>query len=133
MKQLRGAVLLGLLTAITSGCPQELAVWIEPGSTVQRLTFGVAQSRGGPPVADLKAFEVNRCASRGVDETTVWLIEAASEAPKPTRITYGTVPAGFTLRTGPQPIVPGCYRVHVSGSGALRFAVDADGRLHESN
>jgi hypothetical protein len=132
------AALAFLLGASATGCTmRKSAVWVEPGSSVQHLVFGVAKSRGGSePVAHLNYFAVKTCYATGAVQRTLW--ESRGQVPSgqhpPTRIEYGTAPRGFVNRVGPTPLRPGCYEGLISGngiSGTARFNVTADGSIVE--
>ncbi len=54
---------------------------------------------------------------------------AGSTAAPPDSVVYGDTPHGYLTKTGPLPLVPGCYNVYVSGGSAARFRVDANLRV----
>ena len=127
-----------LLLVLLSACMmRKSSVWVEQGSTPQRVVFGVAEERGGAdPVAHLNYVAVRSCYESGKSQETFW--QARGEVPNghrpPTRIVYGEPPTGFVNEANPRPLPPGCYEGIISGngiSGTARFSVTADGRVVE--
>jgi hypothetical protein len=65
--------------------------------------------------------------------STMWTVAQESSAPIPARIVYGRPPAGYTERAPAKPLVPGCYRVTVSGPSSVEFRVESDGTIRPSS
>ena len=122
-----GAVCL-LLIAV--GCPQETAVWIENGSTLERLVFRVADKRDSDKIVEIGVLRVNSC-SLPDSGAGSWVIGGRSGTVPVQRIVYGEPPPGFASYMGPDPLAPGCYRVSISGSGRTTFLVDSGGGVRD--
>jgi hypothetical protein len=121
---------LVLLLAL-AGCPQRTAVWIEPGSTASHLTFRVANRPGGSGHVAVAGLRVDPCAAApDYRSPGAWVISGMMGTSDSThRVTYGIVPAGFEEAHPADSLVPGCYRVTISGTGRAWFIVSEDGRV----
>lgn len=127
----RSTVVLALALALT-GCPQATAVWLEPGARVGSVNFLVSARRGGGVGVEIGLLRVDRCAdSTRQGGIPVWLITGAGGSAAAHRVTYGDVPPGFALSQPPKPLLPGCYRVIVSGTGRMLFDVREDSTVIE--
>ena len=128
---LKATALLLALTA--TGCMRRSAVWVEDGSTRERLQIWVAATREARgPIPSLSLVRIGRCGD-WPNVQMVW--EAAGDlvdSGKAEAFLYGRPPAGLTSRRGPAPLEAGCYIVEVSGTGVSAstcFEVEADGRV----
>jgi hypothetical protein len=124
-----------LLVAALAACPQRTAVWVEPGSTVERLRFQVAERRGGTEPLDIGLFRVDRCgawAEAGERPTPMW---GAGTSRPLSVIEYGVMPPGAMPLIGQADtaltLIPGCYEAMISGTGHTVFDVTADGHVIE--
>jgi len=119
------------LTALVAigACAGRNAVWIEEGSTAQRLVFRLAADRETGASPELfYGLSVVTCR----DGRVMWNFGVTSgDAPIPVAVTYGTPVPGFPTRSGPEPLTPGCYQVTISGPASTRFRVGADGSVVE--
>ncbi len=134
---LRGLTIL--LSVASTSCPRRTAVWIIPGSTLERLEFGVSNKRGGTRAIEFVVLTVYRCEKANDLSPTalVWGVGPASvdltRIVWPTRIVYGVVPPGFQSEQGPESLRPGCYRAAIGGTGATQFEITVDGQVRETH
>jgi hypothetical protein len=129
---LRLIALAGIIP--TSACPQETSVWIIQGSTLEHLTFGIGFKSGVEVSANTRVLRVDPCEKRDLKlEGAMWVVASGIQSPVyPTRVEYGSPPAGFESVAGPHTLLPGCYHVTISGTGSSVFTVGADGTVTES-
>lgn len=116
---------------LLTGCPNDLTVSVQEGSTIDQLTFVVNGSGNGPE--EVPMFFVESCAATyGGDADVYWHFEADSD-PRPIHeLQYGQVAYGYRTRTQARPLrVAGCYTVAYGGREALYFTVSRDGRAIE--
>jgi hypothetical protein len=122
-----------LIAAALAACPQKTAVWIPENSTAASLVFHLGQERGRLHDVALDVLRVRRCddtsSGQFADSTSMWTLYAVDRAPEVSRVRYGEIPQGFRSAVGPRALGPGCYTVHVSGTGSARFSVAGDGRI----
>src|SRR5918999_538123 len=118
------AILFGL---IIGGCPQRTGVWIREGSTSNDLVLEFGKERGKPGNAAIGAIRVYRCDAPATGAGAAWVVGPASGTADVPQIRYGETPVGFTSDQGPQPLVSGCYRVDISGTGKTEFVIDSAG------
>src|SRR5688500_14880048 len=86
------AVVLAGLVALLASCMRPSALWIVPGATLQALTFGLAQERGGTePVESLQRVEVRTCYEADKKQLVLWQTGGLdlTHGAAPTRIAYG--------------------------------------------
>lgn len=96
-------------------------VGLLPTSTATHVTFKLATS-----TEPLYGLTVVPCGG----SVPVWEFgTGGGNAVRPDTIVYGVLPKGYTLRSGPAPLTPGCYRVIVSGPAQMQFRVGADGTV----
>lgn len=88
--------------AALAACPERTAVWIEQGSTATHLVFLVADTRGGHGRIALNDLRVAKC---------------DDDPPRHHEYQWR--------------LTPGCYVVHISGTGWTQFDVSADGTVTE--
>lgn len=130
------ALAAAILTALT-GCPEATAIWLAPDADVSRAVFVLGPDRARSRPIDLGMLRVDTCeavSGGGYPDAAqaLWFLEAVEEAPAVERLVYGEVPSGMSeVRAARQLERGGCYVVTLTGSGHLRFTVDADGRLEE--
>jgi hypothetical protein len=125
------AVAISCGFVLTSGSPQRSAVWVESGSTVTHLIFGLGKDRAHPGSADIGVVRVYRCDGSSTGDGAMWVLESNGATKRVERIVYGDSPAGFVSDQGPRPLSPGCYLVDVSGSGQTQFEVGVNGAISE--
>jgi hypothetical protein len=116
-------------------------VWVVPGSSRDDLRFAIGESRGSDkPIDNLNFVRVSACgvspSETRVGERVMWTAGGAA-APQALAGTfaYGRPPAGLRTERGPEPLLPGCYVVEISGagiSGADCFEIDERGTVRES-
>lgn len=131
---MRARYLLVLATSLMlGGCPKETAIWIEPGSTSERLVFRVSTERGKDTPTEFYVLNVSSCPEPNVPARTYWVLSASDTGPAkpPTRIIYGVAPEGYRSEVGPFALTPGCYQAAVVGTGRTKFLVGADGLVSE--
>ena len=107
-------------------------MWVPPGSSTANLVFRLGKERGHDREVALDTVRVRRCddasgAGAAADSGASWVLYAVERAQGVSRIRYGEPPAGFRSAVGPVPLVPGCYSVQVSGTGAAGFSVAPNG------
>lgn len=125
----RGVLLSALL--LVTGCPRRSAVWVVPGSTAERLEFGIGPARGDSTPIHLGGFRVYRCDGPSAGAGALWTVGVESaDAPRLNRIRYGTIPPGYE-GLEPVPLEAGCYRAAIGGTGTTRFVVYEDGNVTE--
>lgn len=126
------AMLIGGVLMV-SGCPQESAVWLAPGSTATHLVFMIGRDRGDEDGStSVTTFDVTTCSDP--DRTYAnryWGIERGGNDLPLHVVQYGIVPKGFGQHHPALPLTPGCYRVRLSGTGRLKFNVSRDGSVAE--
>lgn len=113
---------------LASPPPQRAAIWVLPGSTVDRLEFGVSRDSGTTVPVRVQGLAVSVC---GGEAPVVWRLTLVEPvAPVPTRFAYGLVPSGYTNEVPAAALRAGCYRVRVTGGrGIATFTVDSAGRV----
>jgi len=116
----RATMLLGATVTLTA-CPQDTSVWVAPGSTSDHLEFALGKEQGRQQSISIGVLRVDECAG---GDAPLWLIEATSNAPQLSAVTYGVAPQGFRETADAAQLSPGCYQVTISGSGRARFTVD---------
>lgn len=106
--------------ASCAACGTMNAVRIDPASPSDRPIFVLTRAVGeeGPP-AEFYGLAVVTCK----DDSVMWRIAISANVAAPARVVYGTVPAGFTAGVTAHPLVPGCYRVYISGPAHTTFTV----------
>lgn len=121
---------------LLASCLRPSAIWIEPGSTLRALTFGLAQRPGGTqPVESLHVILLRTCYEAGKEQAVLWEARGPdlTDGSAPTGIQYGVAPPSFRNVRGPEALEPGqCYEVSVSGEGissSLSFSSDSTGNL----
>lgn len=106
--------------ASCAACGTMNAVRIDPASPSDRpafvLTSGVGEQ--GPP-AEFYGLAVVTCKG----DSVMWQIAISANVSPPARVVYGVVPGGFTAGVTAHPLVPGCYRVYISGPAHTTFTV----------
>ena len=139
----RIAALSTVLLFLLAGCPAPYRVWLLPGSTADRLAFGLATRRGGTEAEPIGRVVVAQCSGytpdlRKLRADTLWstrLSEAHwKEPPVVGRLHYGEAIPGFAVNVPARPLTPGCYSISVDawpGSDFREFWIEADGRARE--
>ena len=130
-------VLSGSVTVVLlASCLLPSAIWLESGSTLRALTFGLAQRQGGTkPVESLHVILLRTCYQGGTEQAVLWEARGPelTDGSAPTRIQYGVAPPSFRNVRGPEALEPEqCYEVYASGDGIsslLRFSSDSAGNL----
>lgn len=125
-----GAICLCL---VALGCPKRTAVWVEKGSTIERLAFRISDKRDGHRLVAIGVLRVNLCALPDTGRDASWIVSPADGTPPVERLVYGETPPGFRSEVGPDSLTPGCYRVSISGSGRTTFQVDSGGAVREDH
>lgn len=103
---------------------------VRPGSTTQRLVFDVSRPFGrfgvGPQIVGVWPCREPRDVLE--DAPALWLlVRDGGEAPAPKTVTYGVLPAGYSLRRPPERLqAAGCYKVGFSRPASTSFVVSAD-------
>lgn len=102
------------------GGTQNVTVAVEPAPAPARVAFGLGV--GGGYFYGLTVMTCTR-------DSVMWVVgTGGTNAGRPSRVVYGQAPAGFATRTGPVPLVPGCYMA-TAGSGFTRFVLRPDGSV----
>jgi hypothetical protein len=120
----RGVALLGTI-ALSSSCATAgtggdvSGVTIAPGASASHLVFRVFS--GGY----IYGLAVTTCTGA----RAMWVIGTPGATTPVSSITYGEVPKGFAVHTGPLPLTPGCYDVKITNSAPVRFMVEKDGSV----
>ena len=92
----------------------------QPIDSVVFVVGGASGARIGTPIYGLS---IVRCS----DELPMWTIAADGSRALPDRVIYGGRIPGFVTRTGPEPLVAGCYKAFLSDARPLVFDVDFHG------
>lgn len=121
-----------LIVAAVTACPEKSSIWVIPGSTVERLEFGVGKSRNDSGGFWTSVVRVYRCDGPSAGPGADWVVHAdTTKFPRLKRVIYGEVPPGWATGEGPAPLTPGCYRAAISGTGKTEFHVQPDGGITE--
>jgi hypothetical protein len=111
-------------------------MWLANGSTAHAVNFEFGKTRDGAPstASAVDFIRVYRCSDESDPAPhAVWVIgRVINDAPVPSRIEYGVVPAGYEARSGPDSLETGCYVAEDAGSGHVRFLIAPDGSVAES-
>ena len=117
-------------------CPQELPVWIGPGSTTRDLVFVRGAEVGKEDSVAFVQFRVYTCAGGDRPSGAVWGFELDSVRTSllafPSRIHYGAIPHGYVEEIAPKELLPGCYRATAGGAGFVEFEVDSAGAVRQT-
>ena len=121
-------------TLLLTACPQNSAVWIQPGSTRDHLVFQLSgDHRSRPQTVYSGSIRVERCLTASETRPDLMWGAAPRNTAVLTSITYGVMPAGYEpLMNQPSKakvLTPGCYFVGTSGSGNLKFDVLPSGDI----
>jgi hypothetical protein len=122
--------MLALSIGLLSGCPQRSEVWIAPGSSANNLVLVVAHTKGGDKPVSIGYFRIVRC-ELPVDvrsDSASWDLDNVGSG-HPILFIYGKPPMGFRTISGPKALIPGCYRVVLSGNARFKFEVRPDGSV----
>jgi len=120
------------LALFASGCEKQTAVWIVPGSTASRLTFGLGKRDGREEAGRVGYLMVQRCGSFGDVSLRAWSVSSNGEASSPGlpgRVTYGETPSGFHAGGPARPLEPGRYVALTDGNGRATFEVNDVGQV----
>jgi hypothetical protein len=138
--RLQGLLRRALLCAglvVLSGCPQQTALWIEPGSTAEHLVFGISNVRGGTTAIQITVLRIDRWDVQSGGYLLHWGYGAGGGIVPDgsTRIMYGVMPGDAEPLEGAPaeapPLQEGCYLAYDTGTGRAVFLVDAAGRVFE--
>jgi hypothetical protein len=124
------ALVLGL-SGLLIGCPNRIAVWLEPASTINTLDFRISTTRRSTdPAPQYHSFGVVPCGASL--DMAAWVIDLSNFTTDtyPTTIRYGATPDGYTIRVSPKQLTPGCYEFWAGGAQS-RFTIDSDSTIHE--
>jgi hypothetical protein len=117
---------------IVTACEMPSAVWIEKGSTVAHLVFGIGRTKHGKPLDYFPYFSVFSCSTPEENaKDAIWAVSSQPGSAIPTRILYGEAPPGWETDQGPVALTPGCYDASTPGTGHVRFDVDSAGGVTE--
>ena len=116
---------------VLCGCPQRTAVWVEAGSTANHLVLKIGKSRGVIGGVAVGVVRVDRCANPTTGAGAMWVVGPQHGTADMDSLVYGVAPDGFVSDQGPQSLTPGCYRVSISGTGRVSFAIDSIGHVTE--
>jgi hypothetical protein len=112
------------IIAMSCDAPTNL-VRVAPVPRVDSLTFELSSvGAASGPGSLVYGVSVVDC-----EENVFWTIASDGSRALPQRFTYGSVIPGFATRTGPLPLVPGCYKVLVSRAKPFRFEIRGDGSV----
>jgi hypothetical protein len=126
--------------ALLAGCQWLTAVWVEEGSTATHLVLRFGYPRRGHDTVTVDFVRVNACGAPLYGPGAMWelqrglarrLIRLVFAGPPMTRLVYGETPSGFESLQGPKPLTPGCYQVHIGGTGETEFTIDSSGTVTE--
>lgn len=122
--------LLMLTSATLVGCPADIVVGIEEGSTLSDLTFTVSMGSRERPTA-LPMFLVESCASIfSGPRDEFWRLEAADDPEEVERLGYGVSPSGYREVAAARQLEPNrCYAVTFGGGDELYFVGDDAGGI----
>lgn len=138
MKYLK-SLIVASTCLLVAGCPQETSIWIVPGSSADQLVFVLGEERGRSQPISTSLVRVDRCeavADQGNYPSATeaaWFVEKEiGPHVKLSQVTYGEVPQGYRETQPAEPLErPGCYLATISGTGAVGFEVDAQGKITE--
>lgn len=127
---------VAVLFPLLAGCPRVTAIWIEEGSTAEKLVFRVAEARESEDPIWIHLLDVVRFDPASTSYETVWgFVYESLAAPEVTRLEFGVLPNGAQLLRGvPEEVpvlVPGCYKVYTGGTGRTTFFIEEDGGVRE--
>jgi hypothetical protein len=135
MRRIHLYLLFVILAITTTACPMRSAIWIIQGSTASHLEFGISNKRNGTEGVQWAGLGVLDCHTRVPhDQHVYWSIERDPTSwsdESPTRVIYGTPPAGFRSLSGPETLRAGCYEAFVGGTGDVEFEIDSAGLVKE--
>ena len=114
------AIALGL-----SACDYANAIRLVPTASRDSLVFVIGSIREAPSTNAVYGLSILRC----TDEHPMWTIAADGSRTMPDTVVYGRSIPGFSVRSGPEPLAPGCYTAVVSGARPLTFDVTSDGMV----
>lgn len=108
-----------------SGCEYANAIRLVPAATRDSLVFVIRSIREAPTTNAVYGLSILRCTG----EHPMWTIAADGSRTMPDTVVYGRPIPGFSVRSGPEPLVPGCYTAVISGARPLTFDVKSDGTV----
>lgn len=118
------AVAALLSMSFLAACPQPTAVWIEPGSTAEDLTFVLGTERGDEELLQTP-LQVLACDAPSYNDP-LWFADVDAS-----RVVYGRSSPGVESGMDARPLGPGCYQVDITGAGGVRFQVGEGGSVRE--
>lgn len=113
------------LSLLLGACPQKTAVWVDAGSTADRLTLVLGKTRGRENHVST-SLRIDRCAYNWLEDDqdrALWKGHVDGS-----RVVYGSASGAADMRGAPA-LGPGCYHVTTSGTGDVAFTVDSLGRV----
>jgi hypothetical protein len=123
---------LAISGIMLGGCPSDVRVDIQPGSTLDHLTFTISRGASGKGT-ELSGFLVEACASAFTGPSKkFWLLEPVNNPPRIDHLSYGTSPEGYRATIAPQRLERGsCYTVAYGGTSELYFVIDGAGAIRK--
>ena len=123
MARLARVVVVGVGAFLFAACEVSNMIQLAPQQPADSLVFvigGASDARAPTPVHGLS---IVRCG----DERPMWTIAADGSRRLPARVVYGAPIPGYSIRTGPDPLVAGCYKAFLSDASPLVFDVGPHG------
>jgi|GEM_PF-5940703 len=129
-----------LLSCFLGACPKKTSVWVQSGSSADRLSFEFGRSRGHPDPISIGFLRVDRCeelrATPGVAPPVAratWDLESIPGTDvRLSSLRYGQTPEGYREMHPASPLErPGCYVVAIAGTGQTGFEINASGEVVE--
>lgn len=118
-------------TIVVSACPEETAIWIQPGSTVGHLVFDIGRDRGQREAVGIGVLIVETCSSDDYHGVIMWGMTGIGGTAYTDRAVYGVPSPGFATSYEKHALTPGCYVALISGTGRVRFDVRRNGMIVE--
>ena len=124
---------IGCFMLASLACSQESAIWLAPNATADHLVFLVGHRRGDTGGSEaVTTLDVTTCADTDRTHSDhFWGIYRGSNDIPLHVVQYGIAPRGFNQNHTALPLIPGCYRARVSGTGRVRFMVSRNGQVTE--
>jgi hypothetical protein len=115
-----------LAVLVLAGCRERTAIWVEPGSTAEHLTFVVGPEEGEEArlAALLRVYECGNPGRRFYTGDAYWIASIDTS-----RVLYGASTWTVRPQIPARPLTPGCYHASTDGGAEVAFVVDEAGEV----